>query len=105
MNFCKVSELVDINPPTISDLEEMGIPVTSKLCGFVVQLLESEEFLSAKKDNIGVNLKAWSVVPDLAQLFPNPQAASLAASECENRTGVFALFDTGDNFFAWPMFD
>jgi hypothetical protein len=105
MEYCKVAELVDSLPPKTIELEEMGIPGTSILCGFVVELLDSEEFLSVKNNDSVRFLQARSMTQEIGKLFPNPAEARIAANESGRTARVLALFDTGNCYFAWPVFD
>ena len=82
-------------------IEEIGLPKTTKFKGYVVHLLETDEFLRSANyaSNEGSIAYAWVKTPELAKVFKKREKAIKEVKEY-NKYGVTLclLLDIGKQY-------
>lgn len=97
---------VTVQAPTRLELINMGMPAGATLCGFVVNLVASDEYLVMSIERADMVERAWAQTPELAERFPNPKAAKAAIEGYEKGpVEICALFDHKKQLLVWPMPD
>lgn len=79
--------------------EQLGLPASAKLIGYVVHFPQAEEVLAGSKVRGGAVIRAYSQDPALAKLFVDYRAAVRVAKTCRQPAEVGLLFDTPDQLF------
>ncbi|QCF28097.1 hypothetical protein [Hydrocarboniclastica marina] len=82
----------------------MGVPLDAVLCGFVVHLPDSDEFLAMANESESVSAKAWVKTPERAYHYGHPEEAREAIRGYGKAEAVVcAVFDINDSLAVWEM--
>ena len=96
----------DVNDklPTLKELDAMGVPRKSVMCGFVVHVSDDEEFLVSETSNSGVEVAGWSGSPENALRYPNAQAAySFVKAYHKRNSVVCVLFEHNNQYLVYEL--
>jgi len=73
--YCRATDNVTDKLPTLKELDNMNVPRSAIMCGFVVHLPDRDEFLKSNTENDEMDLRTWSRTPENAIRYPNSQSA------------------------------
>lgn len=78
--------------------QRFNIPAEAAFLGYVVHLVEPDEFLASLDVAVAETRRVWARDPGDAKLFPKLDVCEAARANCRGAVSA-ALFETDDRFF------
>ncbi|MCZ4307067.1 hypothetical protein O4G98_20220 [Zoogloeaceae bacterium G21618-S1] len=77
---------------------ELGIPAEARFIGYVVHLVDADEFLAQLEITPEAVRRVWARRPEDALVFSTLEACDKARKQCRSAVSA-ALFETEEQFF------
>lgn len=102
--YGKKKSNVDVRAPSRTELKRIGLSAGVILCGFVVNKIDTDEFLACSELTGSEYKREWRTNPESAQVYSNPKNALNAITGYDMPLiEICALFEHKKQIFVWPM--